>query len=161
MCLNSGECWNVASQNEHSLICERHICKHCCESERWKPSERHEGWEMKGRKEKACKWKKAQAAKMVVEWWVSLRKVSCIVFIKKQKVLLKTEGFYCGCAEPCARASGLFCLFSLRAMHTASLENIFQLCTAASSIKILLNGIVYLWECHNYQQEITGISKCH
>lgn len=39
-----------------------------------------------------------------------------------------------------ARASGLF---SLTAMSTASLENIFQLCTAASPIKILLNGIVY------------------
>lgn len=39
-----------------------------------------------------------------------------------------------------ARASGLF---SLTAMSTASLENIFQLGSAASSIKILLNGIVY------------------
>jgi len=42
-----------------------------------------------------------------------------------------------------ARASGLFCLLSLRAVYPASLENFSQLYIAASSIKILLNSIIY------------------
>lgn len=122
----------------------------------WKVKAKWEAWGMRHEGEtRLAKWKKAQASKKAMEWWVSLRKVSCIVFIKKQKV------FIVAMQSLGARASGLFCLLSLRAMHTASLENIFQLCIVASSIKILLNGIVYFWECHNYQQEITGISKCH